>query len=53
MSTIEKLLGQKQQLMEQLKRTWSEQARGDRATSREIETALTLLEPNDPGGRGE
>jgi hypothetical protein len=35
MSTIEKLLAQKQQLMEQLKRTWSERARGGRATSRE------------------
>jgi hypothetical protein len=49
MSTIEKLLAQKQQLMEQL-------ARDPAPNQREKikrETALTLLEPHDPVGRGE
>jgi hypothetical protein len=54
MSTIEKLLAQKQQLMEQLA---SEPGPNEREEIQrllaKIETALTLLEPDDPVGRGE
>jgi len=51
MSTIEKLLVRKQQLMEQLASEPGPNER-ERLLSK-IETALTLLEPNDPLGRGE
>jgi hypothetical protein len=54
MSTIEKLLVQKQQLMEQLA---SEPGPNEREEIQrllaKIETALSLHEPNDPVGRGE
>jgi hypothetical protein len=54
MSTIEKLLVQKQQLMEQLA---SEPGPNEREEIQrllaKIETALSLLEPNDPLSRGE
>jgi hypothetical protein len=54
LSTIQKLLAQKQQLMEQLA---SDPGPNERAEIQrllaKIETALTLLEPDDPVGRGE
>jgi hypothetical protein len=54
MSTIEKLLVQKQQLMEQLA---SEPGPNEREEIQrllaKIETALSLLEPNDSLSRGE
>jgi hypothetical protein len=54
MSTIEKLLAQKQQLIKQLA---SEPGPNEREEIErllaKIETALTLLEPNHPVGRGE
>lgn len=54
MSTIEKLFAQKQQLMEQLASDPgpNEREQLERLLAK-IETALSLLEPNDPVGRGE
>ena len=54
MSTIEKLLAQKQQLVEQLASDPGPNEREEiERLLAKIETALTLLEPNDPIGRGE
>jgi hypothetical protein len=54
MSTIEKLLVQKQQLMEQLASTPGPNEREEiQRLLAKIETALTLLEPDDPVDRGE
>jgi hypothetical protein len=54
MSTIEKLLAQKQQLMEQLAGDPGPNEREEiQRLLAKIETALSLLEPNDPLGRGE
>jgi hypothetical protein len=54
MSTIEKLIAQKQQLVEQLASHPgpNEREEIERLLSK-IETALTLLEHNDAVGRGE
>jgi hypothetical protein len=53
MSTIEKLLVQKQQLMEQLASDHGPNEREEiQRLLAKIETALTLLEPNDPISRG-
>jgi hypothetical protein len=54
MSTIEKLLAQKQRLMEQLASDPGPNEREEigRLLAK-IETALTLLAPNDPVDRGE
>jgi hypothetical protein len=54
MSTIEKLLVQKQQLMEQLASDHGPNEREEiQRLLAKIETALTLLEPDDPVDRGE
>jgi hypothetical protein len=54
MSTIEKLLAQKQQLMEQFARDPGPNEREEiERLLAKIDTALTLLDPNDPLGRGE
>jgi hypothetical protein len=54
MSTIEKLLAQRQQLMQQLASDPGPNEREEiQRLLAKIETALTLLEPNDPAGRGE
>jgi hypothetical protein len=54
MSTIEKLLAQKQQLMEELASDPGPNEREEiERLLAKIETALTLLEPNGPAGRGE
>ena len=54
MSTIEKLLAQKQTLMEQLASDPGPNEREEiERLLAKIETALSLLEPNDPIGRAE